>query len=46
MWPQVSIMAALGILILSGETKRADIAASEVQPDGVFESLKDMLEYL
>lgn len=37
---------ALGILVLSGETKRADIAASEVQPDGVFESLKDMLEYL
>ena len=37
---------ALGILFLSGETKRADIAASEVQPDGVFESLKEMLEYL
>ena len=37
---------ALGILVLSGETKRADIAASEVQPDGVFESLKEMLEYL
>ena len=37
---------ALGILVLSGETKRADIAASEVQPDGVFGSLKEMLEYL
>lgn len=37
---------ALGILVLGGETKRADIAASEVQPDGVFESLKEMLEYL
>ena len=37
---------ALGILVLSGETKRADIAASEVQPDGAFESLKEMLEYL
>lgn len=37
---------ALGILVLSGETKRADIAASEVQPDGVFESMKEMLEYL
>ena len=37
---------ALGILVLSGETKRADIAASEGQPDGVFESLKELLDYL
>lgn len=37
---------AHGILVLSGETKREDVPGSEVQPDAVFESLKDMINYM
>ncbi len=37
---------AKGILVLSGETKREDLAASGIRPDGVFLSLKEMTEYL
>jgi len=36
----------LSALVLSGETKREDIASSEVKPDLVFESVKDMIKYL
>ena len=35
-----------GILVLSGETKRDDIARSDVVPDLVFERLSDMIPYL
>ncbi len=37
---------AKGILVLSGETKEEDIPKSEIKPDGVFLSLKDMMQYL
>lgn len=37
---------ATGILVLSGETRAEDIEKSEVKPDAVFGSLKDMIEYL
>lgn len=37
---------AVGILVLSGETKKADIPLSDIQPDAVFESLGAMTEYL
>lgn len=37
---------AHGILVLSGETKQEDVADSKVQPDGIFESLKDMTNYM
>ena len=37
---------ARGLLVLSGETKEADIPASPVQPDGVFRDLKEMSLYL
>ena len=37
---------ALGILVLSGETKAEDIERSDVKPDAVFGSLKDMIQYL
>lgn len=37
---------ARGILVLSGETKQEDVSGSEVQPDAVFESLKDMTNYM
>jgi HAD superfamily hydrolase (TIGR01457 family) len=37
---------AMGILVLSGETKREDIETSAVKPDAVFGSLKDMIGYL
>lgn len=34
------------ILVLSGETRLRDLAASEIKPDFVFESLKSIIEYL
>lgn len=37
---------ARGILVLTGETKPEDIAASEVKPDAVFESLGEMGQFL
>lgn len=37
---------ARGILVLSGETKAEDLEKSEIQPDGVFLSLREMGEYL
>lgn len=37
---------AKGILVLSGETKREDLAASDVVPDGVFTGLGEMAEIL
>lgn len=36
---------AKGILVLSGETKEEDLEKAEVEPDGVFLSLKDMMGY-
>jgi len=36
----------LGVLVLTGETKKADIVNSEYQPDLVFNRLSDMIEYL
>ena len=35
-----------GILVLSGETKEADLAASDIKPDLVFDRLSDMIPYL
>ncbi len=37
---------AAGVLVLSGETKAEDIEKSDVKPDGVFDSLKAMIDYL
>ncbi len=37
---------AKGILVLSGETRPEDLEKSNIQPDGVFASLKDMAQYL
>lgn len=37
---------AKGLLVLTGETKEADIPASPVQPDGVYLSLGEMAELL
>ena len=37
---------AVGILVLSGETRAEDIEKSDVKPDAVFDSLKDMIKYL
>jgi len=36
----------LTILLLSGETSRADLAESKYQPDFIFENLQEMLEVL
>ncbi len=33
---------AAGILVLTGETKEEDLAASEISPDAVFNSIKEM----
>ncbi|QRV20310.1 HAD-IIA family hydrolase [Lacrimispora saccharolytica] len=33
---------AAGILVLTGETKEEDLAASEISPDAVFKSIKEM----
>ena len=35
-----------GILVLSGEATMADVAASNVQPDMIFDRLSDMIPYL
>jgi ribonucleotide monophosphatase NagD (HAD superfamily) len=35
-----------GFLVLTGETKMADLKNSEVVPDCVFDSLKEMMNYL
>ena len=37
---------ARGILVLSGETKEEDIEKFDVVPDLIFDSVKDMIEYL
>ena len=37
---------ARGILVLTGETKLSDLEASEIKPDGVYESLGEMGEIL
>jgi len=37
---------AMGVLGLTGETKKDDIPASKVQPDAVFDSIKEMGEML
>lgn len=37
---------AMGVLVLTGETKKEDIPASKVQPDVVFASIKEMGELL
>jgi phosphoglycolate/pyridoxal phosphate phosphatase family enzyme len=37
---------AHGVLVLSGETKEADIAASETQPDAVFADLGELAKYI
>ena len=37
---------AVGILVLSGETKKEDIPLFDVRPDVVFVSLGDMIPYL
>ena len=36
----------MGVLVLTGETKESDIPKSEVQPDVVFASIKEMGELL
>ena len=36
----------LGVLVLTGETKKDDIVKSPYQPDLVFDRLSDMIEYL
>ena len=36
----------VGILVLSGETKREDLASSDVKPDLVFDRLSSMIPYL
>ena len=37
---------AAGILVLSGETQKEDIEKSDVKPDAVFDSLKEMIDFL
>ena len=37
---------AMGLLVLTGETKLEDVAASDVQPDGIYQGLKEMGELL
>ena len=37
---------AMGVLVLSGETKMEDVAASDVQPDAIFEGLQEMAAIL
>ncbi len=37
---------AVGILVLSGETSMDDLKTSDIQPDLIFDSLKEMTEYL
>ena len=37
---------AAGILVLSGETQKGYIEKSDVKPDAVFDSLKEMIEFL
>lgn len=37
---------AIGIAVLSGEISKADIAASDIEPHYVFDSVRDMLEEL
>ena len=37
---------AMGVLVLTGETKEEDIPASKVKPDAVFASIKEMGEML
>lgn len=34
------------VLVLSGETKKGDISQSEIKPDYVFNSLKEMIDYI
>ena len=37
---------AVGLLVLTGETKLEDVPASEVQPDAIFASLGEMGQQL
>lgn len=37
---------AMGVLVLTGETKEKDIPLSEVKPDAVFASIKEMGEFI
>ena len=37
---------AKGILVLTGETKLSEVPDSKVQPDAIFDSIKEMGEYL
>ena len=37
---------AMGALVLTGETKREDLASADVQPDAVFEDLQEMGQLL
>ncbi|MBN1777447.1 MAG: HAD-IIA family hydrolase [Clostridiales bacterium] len=36
----------LGVLVLTGEAKQADLVNSQFQPDLIFDRLSDMIEYL
>ncbi len=37
---------AMGILVLTGETKLEDVEASSIKPDAIYESLEEMIRYL
>ena len=37
---------AMGFLVLTGETKLEDVAASDVKPDAIFKGLQEMGELL
>ena len=37
---------AMGVLVLTGETKLSEVPDSEVQPDVIFDSIKEMGELL
>ena len=36
----------MGLLVLSGATAKEEITASGIKPDGVFDSVKDLIQYL
>jgi HAD superfamily hydrolase (TIGR01450 family) len=37
---------AMGILVLTGETKLEDVEKSSIKPDAIYESLEEMIRYL
>ena len=37
---------AMGLLVLTGETKMEDVATSDVQPDGIYQGLEEMGQLL